>query len=79
MSTAERAASKAWSLTGSLASWRLPYGQSGILDFFLRLIASSEITDNELLLHSLRLSGNSCADTGKCVCVSLALWHTNPI
>ncbi|ODM21652.1 hypothetical protein SI65_02496 [Aspergillus cristatus] len=44
-------------------SWRLPYGQSGILDFFLRLVASSEITDNELLLHSLRLGGNSCADT----------------
>lgn len=69
MSTAERAASKAWSLIGILASWRLPYGQSGILDFFLRLVASSEITDNELLLHSLRLSGNSCADTGKCVCL----------
>lgn len=73
MSTAERATSKAWNLTGDLASWRLPYGHSGILDFFLRLVSSSEITDNELLLHSLRLSGNSCADTGKYVCVLSAL------
>lgn len=51
-----------------LESRRLPYGQAGILNFFLRLIASSEVTDNNLLLHSLRLTGNSCADTGKWLC-----------
>ncbi|BDD54972.1 hypothetical protein MAP00_000535 [Monascus purpureus] len=45
-------------------SWRAPYGRVGILDFFLRLIATKEDVDNDLLLHSLRLIGNSCADTG---------------
>jgi len=47
-----------------LASWRAPYGQSGILKFFLEVIASTEEIDTDLLLHSLRLVGNSCADTG---------------
>ncbi|KAL4877271.1 armadillo-type protein [Aspergillus karnatakaensis] len=42
---------------------RLVYGQNGILNFFLRLVASDEITGNSLILHSLRLIGNSCADT----------------
>ncbi|KAE8374305.1 armadillo-type protein [Aspergillus bertholletiae] len=43
--------------------WRLPYGQSGILTFFLQLIASKEDVGTGLLLHALRLVGNSCADT----------------
>jgi hypothetical protein len=44
-------------------SLRLVYGRTGILDFFLRLISSSEIVESSLVLHSLRLIGNSCADT----------------
>ncbi|KAL3468764.1 armadillo-type protein [Aspergillus californicus] len=44
-------------------SFRLIYGQTGILNFFLRLIASKEATESSLILHSLRLIGNSCADT----------------
>ncbi|KAL4746251.1 hypothetical protein BDW72DRAFT_185333 [Aspergillus terricola var. indicus] len=44
-------------------SLRLVYGRTGILDFFLRLISSSEIAGISLILHSLRLIGNSCADT----------------
>lgn len=47
-----------------LASWRAPYGQSGILKFFLEVIASTDAIGTDLLLHSLRLVGNSCADTG---------------
>ncbi|OJJ33138.1 hypothetical protein ASPWEDRAFT_115725 [Aspergillus wentii DTO 134E9] len=43
-------------------SWRLPYGQTRILEFFLQLIASENVNDG-LLFHSLRLAGNSCADT----------------
>ncbi|KAE8413943.1 armadillo-type protein [Aspergillus pseudocaelatus] len=43
--------------------WRLPYGQSGVLSFFLQLIASKEDVGTGLLLHALRLVGNSCADT----------------
>ncbi|KAL3460556.1 armadillo-type protein [Aspergillus heterothallicus] len=39
------------------------YGQTGILSFFLRLISSKEAIDGTLILHSLRLVGNSCADT----------------
>ncbi|KAL4994803.1 armadillo-type protein [Aspergillus recurvatus] len=41
---------------------RLVYGRTGTLDFYLRLI-SSESTEISLILHSLRLIGNSCADT----------------
>ncbi|KAL5356214.1 armadillo-type protein [Aspergillus floccosus] len=44
-------------------SWRLPYGQAGILEFFLQLLASKADGDTSVLLHSLRLVGNSCADT----------------
>jgi hypothetical protein len=46
-----------------LASWRLPYGRAGILNFFLQIIASREFDDDDVLLHALRLVGNSCADT----------------
>ncbi|KAL2866825.1 putative GTP binding protein [Aspergillus lucknowensis] len=44
-------------------SLRLVYGRAGILDFFLRLVASKEVTESSLILHALRLIGNSCADT----------------
>ncbi|CBF79301.1 putative GTP binding protein [Aspergillus nidulans FGSC A4] len=44
-------------------SLRLVYGRTGVLDFFLQLISSKEIAESSLILHSLRLIGNSCADT----------------
>ncbi|KAI9373974.1 armadillo-type protein [Aspergillus egyptiacus] len=44
-------------------SFRPVYGQTGILSFFLRLIASKKATEDDLVLHCLRLIGNSCADT----------------
>ncbi|KAL5333291.1 armadillo-type protein [Aspergillus crustosus] len=50
-------------------SLRLVYGRTGVLTFFLRLIASIN-TEDTLILHCLRLIGNSCADTtetGLCV------------
>lgn len=46
-----------------IASWRSPYGQTGILEFFLRVVATEDI-DHDIMLHSLRLVGNTCADTG---------------
>jgi hypothetical protein len=46
------------------ASWRAPFGQSGVLRFFLDVISMKEDVDSNLLLHSLRVIGNSCADTG---------------
>ncbi|KAH1492683.1 hypothetical protein KXX52_004008 [Aspergillus fumigatus] len=45
------------------ASLRVPYGRVGILNFFLQIIASREFHDHDVLLHALRLVGNSCADT----------------
>ncbi|KAL8697182.1 MAG: hypothetical protein Q9201_007261 [Fulgogasparrea decipioides] len=42
-------------------SWRLPFGQSGLLGFFLGL-ASAQAT-GDLLVASLRFIGNACADT----------------
>ncbi|RAL13635.1 putative GTP binding protein [Aspergillus homomorphus CBS 101889] len=47
------------------APWRILYGQAGVLDFFLQLVASTEIIDDDLIFHSLRLVGNSCADTNE--------------
>ncbi|KAJ5734230.1 hypothetical protein N7493_003016 [Penicillium malachiteum] len=44
-------------------SWRVPIGQSGVLEFFLNVISSKQEIESGLLLHSLRLVGNSCADT----------------
>ncbi|KAI4598291.1 hypothetical protein KJ359_003175 [Pestalotiopsis sp. 9143b] len=44
------------------AWWRLPLGQSGILDFFLGLIGKDGIRQT-VTLHALRVIGNSCADT----------------
>ncbi|CAG8958675.1 hypothetical protein HYFRA_00011517 [Hymenoscyphus fraxineus] len=40
----------------------LPLGDSGILDFFLRLLGQDNL-DHALKVHVLRLIGNSCADT----------------
>lgn len=45
------------------AEWRVPFGTSGILDFFLEVIATQDV-DNEMTSQTLRLIGNSCADTG---------------
>ncbi|OLN97800.1 Rap1 GTPase-GDP dissociation stimulator 1 [Colletotrichum chlorophyti] len=44
------------------ASWRLPLGDSGILDFFLSIITADGLR-TALKRHTLRLIGNSCADT----------------
>lgn len=45
-------------------AWRLPYGDSGILSFFLEELAKDDIS-NKLKIHSLRIVGNSCADINK--------------
>ncbi|PQK16890.1 hypothetical protein BB8028_0007g00900 [Beauveria bassiana] len=45
-------------------AWRLPYGDSGILTFFLEELAEEDIT-NKLKIHALRIVGNACADTNK--------------
>ncbi|KAL8804627.1 MAG: hypothetical protein Q9182_002435 [Xanthomendoza sp. 2 TL-2023] len=43
-------------------SWRLPFGQSGLLGFFLR-VQATEGTEDDMLVPSLRIIGNACADT----------------
>lgn len=45
-------------------AWRLPFGRSGVLDFFLGLLSSSSLRP-EIQRHALRLVGNSCADTNE--------------
>ncbi|MCJ1467634.1 hypothetical protein MMC07_006259 [Pseudocyphellaria aurata] len=44
------------------AQWRAPFSQSGILDFFLEVIATDDV-DTDLSSQTLRLIGNACADT----------------
>lgn len=43
--------------------WRLPFGETGILDVVMNIIASPGI-DDDLAKQSLRIVGNSCIDTG---------------
>ncbi|POR32179.1 Uncharacterized protein TPAR_07604 [Tolypocladium paradoxum] len=43
-------------------AWRVPFGEAGILDFFLGILAEDGLSHG-LQVHSLRLVGNSCADT----------------
>ncbi|KAH7040829.1 uncharacterized protein B0I36DRAFT_311587 [Microdochium trichocladiopsis] len=43
--------------------WREPLGDSGILNFFLSLLATEEALRPSLILQILRLTGNACADT----------------
>lgn len=42
----------------------MPYGDSGILSFFLQQLSREDIT-KKLKIHSLRIVGNTCADTTK--------------
>lgn len=46
-----------------LVSWRIPLGESGLLDFFLDVLAVKG-AKQPLKKHALRMIGNSCADTG---------------
>lgn len=45
-----------------IVGWRIPFGESGILLFFLDVVAFDNLRLG-LHLHALRLVGNSCADT----------------
>ena len=47
----------------STAVWRTPFGEAGILDFFLNLIAADNVPE-DLLVQALRLIGNACGDNG---------------
>lgn len=46
-----------------IASWRVPIGDSGLLEFFLKVLPLDGLRQS-LRMHTLRLVGNSCADTG---------------
>lgn len=54
--------------------WRRPFGESGVLDFYLGVLAISA-TEHSLMLQALRLVGNSCADTGTSALRSYAVEH----
>ena len=45
------------------AEWRSPFGESGMLDFFLELLARENV-DFQLKSQILRIIANACADTG---------------
>jgi hypothetical protein len=49
------------------ASWRASFGDSGLLDFFLTLLPFAGLRQ-ALKIHTLRIIGNACADTGMCFC-----------
>ena len=48
-----------------LGAWRIPLGESQLLDFFMGTIEETG-TRRSLTIHSLRVIGNACADTGRC-------------
>ncbi|TGZ83355.1 hypothetical protein EX30DRAFT_394574 [Ascodesmis nigricans] len=43
-------------------SWRIPFGESGILEFFQSLLPELKDEDGELRLNALKILGNSCSD-----------------
>ncbi|KAL8791104.1 MAG: hypothetical protein Q9213_000311 [Squamulea squamosa] len=43
-------------------SWRLPFGQSGLLALFLR-VQTIQGVENGILIQALKFIGNTCADT----------------
>ncbi|KAH8690952.1 putative GTP binding protein [Talaromyces proteolyticus] len=60
-------------------SWRNAFGQSGVLEFLLQLVASREEVEQEILFHSLRVIGNSCADTDENREIVVSKNYTLPI
>lgn len=60
----------------SVAKWRIPIGQSGLLHIFLQIIATEGV-EHTLMTHALRLIGNSCADTGESITSSMTLNQLN--
>jgi hypothetical protein len=53
-----------------VAKWRIPMGESGILNSFLAILATEGVRQ-PFMIHVLRLIGNSCADTGKIIPLTL--------
>lgn len=47
-----------------LVSWRVPLGESGIVDFITMSVIAEDWAGKDIRIHCLRLIGNSCADTG---------------
>jgi hypothetical protein len=47
------------------------------LKFFLDVISLKDEVDTNLLLHSLRVIGNSCADTGRLLFIPLLSLYAN--
>lgn len=45
------------------ARWRVPFRQGGVLDFFLEVVATEDVS-TDLNLEALRLICNTCADEG---------------
>lgn len=54
----------------TLAPWRIPCREAGILEFFLEVIAT-EALEFDISSQTLRLIGNACADTGLLACFLL--------
>jgi hypothetical protein len=59
-----------WNADTFAAKWRIPMGESGILNSFLAILATEGVRQ-PLMIHVLRLIGNSCADTGKTMLLAL--------
>ena len=51
-------------LNRTIARWRVPIGESGMLDFYLGILPLSGDDKRNLKLQTMRLIGNACADVG---------------
>ena len=60
-----------------VAGWRIPFGEAGILDFFLGIVAMDKV-EHSLRLQALRLIGNSCADRGTYLAHSWTMYTADP-
>jgi len=58
------------------AKWRVPIGDSGVLNFFLEMLSAHTLR-HTLKIHVLRLIGNACADTGNFTPLKRLKIHSN--
>ena len=52
-------------LNSTIARWRVPIGDSGMLDFYLGILPLGGDDKRNLKLQTIRLIGNACADVGE--------------
>jgi hypothetical protein len=57
--------------------WRIPLAESGLLEFFCKVVSTSAQHNIDLTIQCLRAIGNTCADQGKCIYIVASAHQEN--